>query len=213
MKPLKPLLAALAAGGLTLAVLGAGTFGAGPNLAAPTAGGAPAVQLLSTSSPAPAPAATSPAAPTPAAPAPARCETEEWPDAATGLPPNLEAGAPKGFYLGHNDTGWHLEVTHASRDHAVFSGWVSSNGTIDFQRVDDEHNDLARLGPDHHALRFAFNNYGGLDGVHFVTRCADWLEFHLFINGTPAGVEQVFVGHGGNHPPSVPFTIRRDAIH
>jgi hypothetical protein len=192
MKLAKPLLGAVAA-----SVLAVGAWAAVPAGAASR----PSV----TAAPAAATAAALPASP-------GSCEAEHWPDRATGQPAGLEAGAATGFYLWHNDEGWHLEVTHPTHDHVVFSGWISTNGTIDSQRVDDEHNDIVKLGPAEHRLGFAFNNYGYLDGVHFATHCADRLEFHLFINGRPAGVEQVYVGHDSVHPKAMPFIIDRTDV-
>jgi hypothetical protein len=196
MKLVKPLLAAVAAGALGVGVWA--TLPAG-------ASSQPAVHLDATAA-----AAT---APSPAASSGARCETGEWPDAATGQPAGFQAGATRGYYLWHNAAGWHLEVTHASHEHMVFSGWFSTNGTVAVQRVDDEHNDLVKEGPGDHVVTFALNNYGGVDGVHFETHCADWIQFHLSINGHPAGVEQVYVGHASIHPLAMPFTIDRGGVH
>ena len=87
-----------------------------------------------------------------------------WPAQANGTPTHLKAGAALGYYIWHDNRGWHMEVTHPGRNHVVFSGWVSTNGTLAVQRVDDERNDLTRVGPGHHELSFAFNNYGYLTG-------------------------------------------------
>lgn len=205
MKLTKPLLAALATGTLAVASVGAWA-------ALPAGGTSPATMQLNATTAA-LDSAASPTPPAGVAVPPGPCETWQWPDSATGQPAGLSAGGAKGFYLWHNDQGWHLEVTHRSDDHVVFSGWISTNGTIAFQRVDDEHNDLTREGKGGHVLAFDLNNYGGVDGVHFETHCADQLQFHLFVDGRPAGVEQVFVGHGSAHPPAVPFTIDRLGVH
>jgi hypothetical protein len=198
MKLPKPLLA-------VAAVVAAGALGVGAWAAIPSGGASrPTVQLNATTA-----AATS-ASPTVT---PSTCETEQWPAATDGKPAGDVAGGGKGFYLWHDPLGWHLEVTHPTQDHVVFSGWFNTAGTITFQRVDDEHNDVTREGPDGHVMSFVFNNYGAIDGVHFETHCATSLTFHLFIDGTPAGVEQVYVGQGSVHPLENPFTIDRDGVH
>jgi hypothetical protein len=195
-----------------LAAVAAAALGAGAWAALPAGAANQTVQLNSTT--AALDVATSPAAPAPSTNLPpAKCEAEEWPDAATGQPAGFQAGAATGFYLWHNDEGWHLEATHPTQDHVVFSGWFSSNGSIAFQRVDDEKNDITKQGPGDHTLAFAFNNYGRLDGVHFVTHCADHLVFHLFINGRPSGIEQINVGHAPVHPRANPFTVDRMGVH
>jgi hypothetical protein len=200
MKLSKPLIAVLTTGALALG-------GAGLWLALPGASAAPTVPLTAVN--AVASTATAATAATP----PKRCETESWPPAATGQPAGDVAGGTRGYYLWHDALGWHLEVTHPTTDHVVFSGWFTSNGTIAFQRVDDERNDITREGPNDHLMSFVFNNYGGLDGVHFETHCADWIQFHLFVDGVPAGVDQVYVGQGSAHPLEMPFTIDRTGVH
>jgi len=197
MKLKKTLIATAVAG-----VLGAGAYAALPAGASSQS----AVELQAT------PAAAVSTA-TPAAPTTPVCHLEEWPDEATGQPAGLKAGATKGFYLWHNAEGWHLEVTHPSDDHMVFSGYITTNGTLAAQRVDDERNDFVTVGPDHHTVSFVFNNYGGIDGVHFETHCATTLVVHLRINGHEVAPEQVFIGHGSVNPLSVPFTIERDGVH
>src|SRR5580693_4378445 len=101
MRLSKPLIAALAAGTLTVG-------GAGAWLALPsgTTAAAPSVQLSSTN--AGLDVATSPTS------ASTACETESWPASATGKPAGDVAGGAKGFYLWHDANGWHLEVTHAT---------------------------------------------------------------------------------------------------
>ena len=159
--------------------------------------------------PAIADAATSPAASQAAISAAA---DGTWPSQVNGQPSLLKAGAALGYYLWHDNNGWHLEVTHSSHNHVVFSGWVSTNGTLTFQRVDDERNDVTRIGPGRHEVSFAFNNYGYLDGIHFETHGAQELTFHLYINGAPAGPARVFIGRADRHPEHVPFQINRTSI-
>ena len=197
MKLAKPLVAAVAA-----TALGVGLWSTLPAGASTR----PTVQLDAAT-------VAAPPTPTPTPTPTTGCETGEWPDAATGQPAGFHAGAALGYYLWHNADGWHLEATHPTRDHVVFSGWFSTNGTVEFRRVDDERNDLVREGRGDHAVSFAFNNYGGVDGMHFETHCADWLQFHLFVNGRAAGVEQVYVGHAPIHPMAMPFTIDRSGVH
>jgi hypothetical protein len=135
-----------------------------------------------------------------------------WPAQANGTPTHLKVGASLGYYIWHDNRGWHMEVTHPGHTHVVFSGWVSTNGTVAVQRVDDERNDLTRVGPGHHELSFAFNNYGYIDGVHFETHGAQELTFHLSVDGRPVGATSVFIGHANLHPTHVPFEISRTAI-
>jgi hypothetical protein len=135
-----------------------------------------------------------------------------WPAQVNGKPASLAAGAPLGYYIWHDNNGWHLEVTHPTHSHVTFSGWVSTDGTLRVQRVDDERNDVTKVGPDGHVLAFAFNNYGFIDGVHFETRGAQYLDFHLYVDGLPAHAVEVNIGGRSLHPEKVPFAIDRTAI-
>jgi len=197
MKLSKPLIAAVAAGTLAL-----GGLGAWLALPGSTSSAAPTVQLNATN------------AGVDVAATPTTCDTQSWPASAQGQPAGDVVEGAKGFYLWHTDSShWHLEVTHPTTDHVVFSGHFTSDGTLTFNRVDDERNDITGEGPHDHTMSFVFNNFGGLDGVHFETNCADWLEFHLFIDGTPAGVEQVNVGGASVHPLEMPFSVDRTGVH
>ena len=135
-----------------------------------------------------------------------------WPAQVNGTPSQLKAGAPLGYYVWHDNDGWHVEVTHPTHDNVVFSGWISTDGTLSVQRVDDERNDITRVGPGHHEVSFAFNNYGYLDGMHFETHGAQELTFHFYVDGGPLGPNRVFIGRADLHPEHVPFEINRTAI-
>jgi hypothetical protein len=135
-----------------------------------------------------------------------------WPAQVNGRPSQLKAGAALGYYVWHDNNAWHLEVTHPNHNHIVFSGWVSTNGTLSVQRVDDERNDVTRVGPGRREVSFAFNNYGYLDGIHFETRGAQELTFHLYVNGAPIGPTRAFIGRADLHPLHVPFQVDRTSI-
>ncbi len=159
-----------------------------------------------------APASATVAATAPQPNAPATCETEEWPDEANGRPATLDRHDLGGFYIWHDDSGWHLIVTHQGDAKMEFTGYITTNGSLSAERVYDEKDDYIRVGPKDHTVAFAFANYGGFDGIDFQTRCADTLTVHLRIDGKQATPEQVFIGRNKVNPTSVPFTIERDGI-
>ena len=131
-----------------------------------------------------------------------------WAAVAQGRP-TFEAGSESGFYIWHDGAGWHLEVTHPTHDHVVFSGYLTSDGTVRVNRVDDERNDVVRVGPARHVAGFAFNNYGYVDGLHFRTDDATRLVFHLSVNGRPVPATSVDLGRHDANPLRVPFTVAR----
>ena len=133
----------------------------------------------------------------------------EWPDAANGRPKSLDAGDTGGVYMWHDADGWHLRVTHKGHAERIFSGRITTPGTISAQRVRDEKADKVVVGPNGHTLEFRFTNYGAIDGVDFHTTCAPRLNVSLRSDGAKVPVERIFIGHAGSHPLSDPFTIQR----
>jgi len=197
--------------GLVSAVAGASLLG-GVGLAAVVAGGgtAPTTALLTSSvSTQQAPAAT---APTSSA-IPPWCLADDggWPPVVQGEPAGFGAGDEAGVYLWHDGGGWHLRVTHQNDAHQTYSGVLTTTGLFtDVDAVKLEHDDSLVVGPDRHTIAFRFNNYGGIDGFDFRTHCAEGIRFGLWADGAPLPAADVFMGHAGEHPATVPFGIARE---
>jgi hypothetical protein len=187
----------------------------GVSLVAGVVAGLPSGALSGGSAAKTTPPAAAVASPSPA-PASARsCDTnrdDEWPDLANGTPAGFDAGDTGGVYVWHNTDGWHLRVTHRGDDGRVFTGTIWTAGTINHVvPVKFEKDDSAKTGPNDHVLTLRFANYGGIDGVDFVTHCAEGLHINLKVDGRELPVERVFVGHTSFHPTSMPFVIRRQS--
>jgi hypothetical protein len=164
----------------------------------------------SSNSPSSGPISLTAATPPPAAATCGIGHDGEWPDFATGVPTDFEAGAKGGVYLWHNDDGWHLRVTHINDSHQVYTGEIATEGTLtDVHAVRLEGTDHLQVGPKDHVLSFKFNNYGGVDGVDFKTGCAPSIRFGLKADGTELPTSRVEIGHAGTNPTSVPFVIER----
>ena len=137
----------------------------------------------------------------------APCVTERWSAAVQGRP----AAHPDqtGVYLWHSSTGWHLRVNEPGADRAVFTGTVRVDGRIDSigRHLENRGEGTINLSPN--AVAFRFVNYGGMDGLEFVTHCSNTITVNVKINGATVPAEDVFIGHDGYHPASVPFTIGR----
>jgi hypothetical protein len=168
------------------------------------------------------PTAAAVASPSPAVASPSsapaagqRCDAnrdDEWPDVANGTPAGFDAGDTGGVYLWHNEDGWHLRVTHRGDHSRVFTGTIWTAGTIDHVApVKFEKDDSFKTGPDDHAVTLRFVNYGGIDGIDFVTHCAEGLHVNLKVDGRQLPLDRVFVGHTSFHPTSMPFAIRRNS--
>lgn len=145
----------------------------------------------------------------------ATCNTDtNWPAYAQGAPDAFDAG-DDGAYLWHNPSGgWGLRVSHpllpGKANRVVFTGTITSKGTISgVKKVRDEKGDVAKVGPGGHTLRFRFVDYGGVDGVDFVTTCTPGLRVSLDADRSPMGPQFVHLGDKKVNPGTDPFRIRR----
>lgn len=130
-----------------------------------------------------------------------------WPASTNGRP-----ARDPGVRVWHDSAGWHVRATHNALHDRTFSGEIVTTGTlIDVHAVRLEKNDSVKVGPNGHTLLFRFNNYGGVDGFDFVTRCAPFLQFGFVSDGHVLAVSRISVGAAGVNPAHDPFVIRRTA--
>ena len=160
-------------------------------------------------------ASTSPATPAPStAAAPSTScvgkHDDGWPLVVDGRPAGLDAG-DHGIYLWHDADGWHLRITHAKDNARVYTGEITTDGTLTAQPVRLEGDDHVVIGPNDHEVAFTFVNYNGVDGLDFQTSCSQYLHFNFQVDGYEAPVSQVHIGADGHHPADVPFTVVRHA--
>jgi hypothetical protein len=141
----------------------------------------------------------------------AACVTGHWPADVQGQPANLKPLGPTGLYLWHDSDGWSLFVTHSSKSHVTFKGRVTTDGQLYGTERRTENNDRVVFSESAHAVSFTFQNYGGLDGIHFKTKCANRITVSGTLNGQTLRSAQVFIGANAHHPGGVPFVIRRQS--
>jgi hypothetical protein len=139
----------------------------------------------------------------------AKCDTHAWPAAAEGRPPAAKVGMT-GVALWHDADGWHLRVSEAGPDRAVFTGVVSTDGLLVSVRRHLEGGDIT-LSPGPHSVVYRFTNYGGVDGIDFGALCGSTIRVTAFMNGRPVPVSHVVIGSGDTHPASQPIVIHRAA--
>lgn len=128
-----------------------------------------------------------------------------------GRPAHLHPLATTGDYLWHDGTGWHLRVTHPTRQRMVFRGVITASAPISFRAVRDEKRDKVTLSADKRTLVFRFVNYGGIDGVDFTDSCSATTKFALALDGHRLGRNHIFIGAHSARPPHDPFVISRVA--
>jgi len=141
-------------------------------------------------------------------PLPACSATESWPANANGRP--TPQPTAEGVYLWHTDTGWKLRVNEPGLDRAVFTGTIKVDGQlVSWGRHLENAGEgvVARTGAG--VAGFRFVNYGGVDGLNFVTRCSSSLTVRVKLNGTPVSADHIYIGADGHHPDAVPTVITK----
>jgi len=138
-----------------------------------------------------------------------QCDYGQWPADVQGRPVQLQAGSEAGVYLWHDTHGWHAFVTHSDHSIAVFRITVRSSSTVYGVETHDERGDAVIEHRDDHAVTLRARNFGYLDGMNFRTTCGRGIEVSGTINGQPLLPSQVFIGHDGHHPSTLPLTIKR----
>jgi hypothetical protein len=126
-----------------------------------------------------------------------------------GRPADLHMRGAAGDYLWHDDSGWHLRVTHRTSKRMVFRGVIVASGPMTFQRVRDEAHDKVTLSSDGTKLLFRFVNHGGIDGVDFADNCAQTLKLALAVNGHHLSRNGIYIGAHSARPAHNPFAISR----
>ena len=160
------------------------------------------------------PTTASAAGPTTASPAGPTTPTvgpdEHWPLYVQGRPAGLDNGDTNGWYVWHDDQGFHVRTTTpADKDH-VFIGVFETGGQFtDVDKVRFEQADDLRLTDGGHKLTVKFHTHDGVDGVNFRVT-GDRLSLKLSENGDLVPRSRIFVGADGDHPEDNPFIIHRN---
>jgi hypothetical protein len=109
----------------------------------------------------------------------------------------------------HDNTGWHVRVTHRSLHDRTFAGAVHTSGEfVDVKGVKLERNDRLKVSADGHTITFRFNNYGAIDGFDFSTTNAPALKLGFLSDGRVVPARRIGIGADGHHPSHDPFVIK-----
>lgn len=135
------------------------------------------------------------------------CDEGHWPATVQRQPERLRAGSTDGYYVWHDQNGWHLRTTTPQRSAHVFTGRIVSSDDIrSVTMVRDENDD--RVTVNGHTLSFRFVTYAGIDGVNFRVGCTNSVTFELKQGGSRMPAYRIFLGHYGRAPHD-PFTVSR----
>jgi hypothetical protein len=135
---------------------------------------------------------------------------DHWPLWVQGRPQGLDAGDTNGWYVWHDDDGFHVRTTTPSEDGHSFVGvFVTEGRFTDIDKVRFEAADDLRVTDGGHKLIVKFHTHDGMDGVDFRVT-GDRLSLKLSEHGSLIGTSHIFVGLTGAHPDDNPFTLHRD---
>jgi hypothetical protein len=129
------------------------------------------------------------------------------PDPQTEGTPDLNHDSPTGYYIWHNDDGFHLR-THGPNAEHDFVAYLRTNGT--FENVDPvrlEDGDRVEVLDGGQLLEMHFHTFDATDGVNFTVRGGERLRFSLRLDGALAPTDQIFLGNARRHPATNPFRI------
>lgn len=132
-----------------------------------------------------------------------------WAGYLQGDPDNMGDDAPQGYYVWHNDNGWHIR-THGPDEEHHFTARLHTDGV--FTGVDPMHfEDVDRYAVTDggHTLTVNFRTFDRWDGVNFRVAGGDCLRFNLQLNGEEIPTDSIFLGDSGRHPDSDPFRVCR----
>ena len=132
-----------------------------------------------------------------------------WSGPITDGAPDIDQDSPTGYYIGHNDDGFHLR-THGPHERHDFVARLRTDGT--FENVDAirlEERDRVEVLDGGHELLIEFHSFDFTDGVNFHVNGGDHLRFALRLDGRLISTDHIFLGQKGDHPDDNPFVVDR----
>lgn len=132
-----------------------------------------------------------------------------WGSRIEGKPASFEAGSTGGYYIWHDDGGFHLRTTDPEGVESHFTGTLTTNGAFhDLTAIRAEPDDkVTQIGDG--TIVFDLHTFSGVDGFDFKIRGGDRVAFDLQRDGHQIGVEHIFLGKDSAHPDSNPFVVYR----
>lgn len=133
-----------------------------------------------------------------------------WDAPLEGRPAQLDAGGPAGWYVWHDDAGFHLATTKPVPVGTTFTAVLTTDGRFtDVSRIRLEGADLVRTRLRGHQLTVVFRTHDGIDGVNFRIDGGQRLHVALVEGRQRIDRDQIYVGAGGAHPEHNPFVLCR----
>jgi len=123
--------------------------------------------------------------------------------------PTIADNAAAGYYIWHNDDGYHLR-THGPGTEHLFTARIHTDGTFEaVQPVLLETGDTFTVTDGGHTLWLGFHTYNGIDGINFHIRGGEYVRFHLDLDNQLISTSNIFLGASLSHPATNPFQVAR----
>jgi hypothetical protein len=122
--------------------------------------------------------------------------------------PTIDHDRPMGYYIFHNDDGFHLR-THGPGAEHLFEAVLRTEGT--FENVDVirlEQDDKVEVLDGGHTLAIRFHTFDATDGVNFTVKDGERLRLNLKLDDDQIATSHIFLGARGAHPKHNPLSIR-----
>lgn len=159
-----------------------------------------------------------------------------WSPRLEGKPDQFRLGATNGYYIWHDNNGFHILTTARGGEEHTYTGTIRTDGDIFHLRGNklERGDSLKEYNTDNrrwfdadskpgrarfqqpgrdvdfgdNAVKFRFNTTGGSDGLDFRIKDAKYVEFDLYIDGRKIGRKHIFIGDDGWHPSAGEFKLR-----
>jgi hypothetical protein len=138
------------------------------------------------------------------------CFTGPWTSGVTGTSP-VRPHFSEGVYIAQVNNDWTLYVTHKHANYQIFTGTITTDGTFTILKelMFERRDRVTQVAPN--KLTYRFINTGYRDGISFMSTCGSQVNFDSSINGSPAPVNQIFLGPTLTPATANPLTFTRSS--
>lgn len=138
-------------------------------------------------------------------------------------PDEFRPGRSQGYFIWHDQNGFHLWTSTTNGQHHVFTGTITTDGNrfevtknsletanTPFARMVNHNRpkDSVRIDHDRDTITFRFNHSGrDADGITFNPIGGKKVKFDLYLNGKRIDPNQITIGEEGWRPGRSTFTL------
>ncbi|HZQ37307.1 MAG TPA: hypothetical protein VFD32_15360 [Dehalococcoidia bacterium] len=148
---------------------------------------------------------------TPSQPTPAPASPLPWEARVQGMPQSFERGGTGGYYLWHDDSGFHLWTTDPEGIDSHYTGTLTTDGVFTTIVLEHPENDDHFTSDGAGTLSFNLHTASGIDGIDFDVQGGTRIDLALVRDGNQTSPDKIFLGEDSVHPNRNPFAVVRKA--